>query len=173
MKIKLYIDFDGVILNTIETMEQMIEELGIRSNISLLRQFYLTVNWKDVIDKSIPLQHSIDNIKSIIASDLYEVAILTHVNSIDEGNYKKEYLKQYFSNLVVIPVLYPKPKYQVVDCKGAILVDDKENNLRLWKKHGGLAIQFSLEKQVVDWMLIDCLDLLIKEYDKILSLVSE
>lgn len=170
MKLKLYIDFDGVILNTIETIEKMIREQGLDyRNFSDpdTEKFLLSLDWEKVIQNSVPLANSIQNIQKLRNCGLYEVAILTHVNSFLEGEHKKKYLSQFFTDLVVIPVFIPTPKYQMVDCYNAILVDDTMKNLTLWKEHGGIPIQFSTNGKRGGGISIHRLDMLIEQYEEI------
>lgn len=175
MKLKLYIDFDGVILNTTNTLEQMMidQGLGLDAWEDLDDEhFFLSLNWQEIIAKSSPIADSINNIQKLIDSNMYELAILTHVNSKEEWEQKQSFLNQYFEDLTVIPVAYPTPKYQVVDCQNAILVDDYTGNLVLWQEHGGIPIKFSTKDKKYDYKSIKCLDALIVEYPEISKLTS-
>ena len=134
--------------------------------------FFFNLDWKEIIEKSKPINDSIGNIQKLIDSNLYDVAILTHVNSAKEGNDKQKYLYQYFENLKVIPVIYPMPKYKTVDCKGAVLVDDYTGNLVAWKENGGIPIKFSMKQKQYDYKVINRLDSLIDDYEEILELTN-
>lgn len=175
MKLKLYIDFDGVILNTIQIMDEMLIEQGLIGDVfnkAIKQEFFLNLDWEDVVSKSTPLQDSISNIKKLKDSNLYEIAILTHVNSKEETKVKENYLKQFFSDLLVIPVTYPTPKYQVVDCHNAILVDDYMNNLTLWEENGGIPVKFSTTEKKYSCMAINNLGILIDKYDEFIKLIE-
>ena len=175
MKIKLYLDFDGVILDTTNTLEKMMINRGLGIDAWSDpddEHFFFDLNWKEIIEKSKPINDSIINIQKIIDSNLYDVSVLTHVNSDEEGKDKQRYLNQYFENLKVIPVLYPTPKCEVVDCKNAILVDDYTGNLAVWKENGGISIKFSVKQKQYDYKVINRLDSLIEDYEEILRLTN-
>ena len=175
MKLKLYIDFDGVILNTIQIMEKMLIEQGMIGDVfskTIKQDFFLNLDWEEVVSKSSPLQNSISNIKRLKDSNLYEIAILTHVNSSKEVKVKEDYLKQFFSDLLIIPVNYPTPKYQVVDCRNAILVDDYTKNLTLWEENGGISVKFSIAEKDNAYMTINDLGILIDKYEEFIKLIN-
>lgn len=78
---KLYIDFDGVILDTIDTSWKMLRSKNIDPLSDEAKKFYVQLDWEDLIKRSKPIHHSIECLKALIDSNLYDVAILTHVNS--------------------------------------------------------------------------------------------
>ena len=82
---KLYIDFDGVILDTIPIIYKRLEKENIDvTEEKALIQFYENLEWNSLIQEAPQIHHSIRAIKKIIASKQFDVAILTHVNSQSE-----------------------------------------------------------------------------------------
>ena len=75
---KLYLDFDGVILNTIDVTYDMLTKKNITDQ-KEIDEFYQNIDWFTLIDQCSEIKNSISNIKKIIKSNLYDVTILTHV----------------------------------------------------------------------------------------------
>ena len=112
-----------------------------------------------VINDDNILNDSINCINKLINSKKFEVAFLTHVNSLAEGICKINYLKTKFKDNVTI-IITPKEisKTQMVHSKGAILVDDYSGNLTEWENAGGIAIRFSNELESKGFRVINKLD---------------
>ena len=175
MKIKLYLDFDGVILDTIRTLEKKVIESGFEDakwDTPGVAEFILSFDWGELIQNSFPLNDSISNIQKLLDSNLYDIAVLTHVNSIKEEEEKRQYLDKFFENLSVIPVWYPTPKYKAVDCKNTVLVDDSVENLILWEENGGISVKFSIDDEQSPYITVNCLDKLIDKYQELIDLVK-
>ena len=168
MKLKLYIDFDGVILNTIDISYKMLEEEKIDpKNLEAITNFYINLDWKQLLEKSEPINHSIECLKKLMESDKFDISILTHVTSKNEINEKKAYMKKKIPDLNVIFVDKKKQKCDVVECKNAILVDDYMGNLELWEKKGGIPIKFSTTGKKYSCIAINSLDTLFDLYNQI------
>lgn len=160
--INLYIDFDGVIMNTIEVSYQMMEKMGIEKNYDNAKKFYEELDWKDFLNKKCSqINDSIKCIQKIIDSNLFNVSILSHVVSLDEAIAKIKYIRKYFKDITFIPVPKEISKTQMVHTKGAILIDDYAGNLREWEKSGGIGIRFNLENENKGFINIDRLDQII------------
>ena len=166
--IDLYIDFDGVILNTIDITYQKLKEVGLSlTNSAQVRKFYEELDWRSLFQESNPIKDSISNIQKLIDSKLYNVSVLSHVSSETEATAKKEFLQQYFTNLNVITVDSKYNKCDVVNCKNAVLVDDYMGNLVPWFNKGGIPIKFSDNGKRYVFITINSLDQLIDKYELI------
>lgn len=164
-KIKLYVDFDGVILNSIDVSYRMIkEQFGENPIQEDVDRFYRSLNWDQFISECLPINDSISHLKKIIDSGLYDVTVLTHVLSLHEEEVKEKYLKDVLPDIHFIPVTKPNPKWKMVDCRGCVLVDDYSLNLDLWKEHDGIPVKFSLKDKEYDYLTICSLDELISLY---------
>lgn len=107
--VKLYIDFDGVIKNTIAYMYREMDELGINyrgshTNSKEVINYIKNLDWEFLLNNTSFINDSISAIKEIIDTGVYEVKILTHINSINEGKQKKIYLKKVLPEVKVITV---------------------------------------------------------------------
>lgn len=137
---KLYLDCDGVILDTINMTYKMLKEKNITKH-SEVEDFYRKINWDILIIEAGEIDNSIEKIKKII--NHFDVEILTHVNSEGEAIAKKKYFKEVLPTVNVITVPKEIKKADFVDPKGAILVDDYLPNLEYWYEKGGIPIKFS------------------------------
>lgn len=138
-KRKLYLDCDGVILDTINFTYKMIEERGISED--KIDDFFKHLSWKNLIEEAGEINNSIEKIKEL--SKHFDVEILTHVNSEEEIREKFKYFSRVLPDikLNVVPKIIKKG--DIVNPKGAILVDDFMPNLEYWYEMGGIPIKFS------------------------------
>lgn len=142
----LYIDFDGVISDTIEVTYKMLEDLKIdRTDVKAVRDFYRELDWKSLLEITPLINNSMDQIQEIITVQKYDVAILTHVNSQAEAIAKINFIRKYLKETTIIPVPREVSKTDVVNAKNSILIDDFTGNLDEWEEKGGIGIKFSKE----------------------------
>lgn len=157
--INLYIDFDGVILNTIDVTYHMLDELNIaHDNAPKVSEFYANLDWNELLNNCEQINESIECIKKIIESNLYNVYILSHVNSLHEAEEKIKYIRKYLKGVTFIPVPRNVKKSRMVYSKNTILIDDYAGNLRDWEENGGIGVRFSLKLNGKGFCAIDRLD---------------
>lgn len=155
---KLYLDCDGVILDTINKSYKMMREEGITTE-EEIADFYSNISWEKLIIESGEIKGSINKIKELM--EHYDVEILTHVYSEKETKAKSEYFKRVLPNINMIAVPKHKNKADVVNAKGAILVDDYLENLEYWESEDGIPIKFSDSRKECKYTVIeDLLELL-------------
>ena len=143
----LYIDFDGVILDTITPVYNLAKKLNldVKTQTKEVGLLYSKIDWETLIDESPALSDSIDNIKKLKDSKKFNISILTHVNSLKEAKAKIEFINSLFNDLTIIPVPKSCSKTMMTQTEGAILVDDYSGNLKEWKEAGGIAVKFVKE----------------------------
>ena len=164
--LNLYIDFDGVILNTIEVSYKMMEEQNIDKNdYDAVGNFYRDADWYKLLRESKPINDSWDCIKKIIDCEKFNVSILTHVNSLKEIEEKVKLIREHFRDITIIPVPKSISKTKMLKAEGAVLVDDYIDNLVEWKKAGGYGVRFDLDMDGKGFPVIDRLDVLIDMLD--------
>ena len=140
----LYIDFDGVIMNTIEIAYQdMIDKNINQDNQKEVRDYYKNLDWKELLRNSKVINDSINCMNKIIESEKFEVSILTHINSLHEAVEKIKFIRKYFKGITIIPVPRELSKTEMVHVEDSILIDDYAGNLKEWQEKGGIAIRFS------------------------------
>ena len=139
----LYIDFDGVILDTITPLYTDYKKQVTNKNDH--QDFYIKYPWEKIIDDKYIINNAIEDIKAIINSNKFNLAILTHVNSLREAVLKVKYIRKYFKDITIIPVPKAISKTKMVHTENSILVDDYAGNLREWEQEGGIGIRFNLE----------------------------
>lgn len=134
---KLYIDFDGVIVNTMEIIEQELKE----NNLKKTDEYYMNIDWLKLLNKCEIINSAfkqIENLKSI-----FDISILTHIYTIEEGVAKLNFIRKYDKNLNVILVPKNIAKSKIVNAKNAILIDDYNENIKDWINSGGIGIKFN------------------------------
>lgn len=142
-KLNLYIDFDGVILDTLTPLLKEKETKNISQEQEL--EFFINYPWeKLLIDENI-INNAIEDIREIIKSNKFNLAILTHVNSLNEATLKVKYIRKYFKDITIIPCPKEISKTKMIHTKDSILVDDYAGNLREWEKEEGIPVRFSLK----------------------------
>ena len=149
---QLYIDFDGVILDTISKTYTEIEKQGIdKKNQDKVIEYFKNVDWEKLIEETDQINDSINEIKKICASKKFNVYILTHINSTNEMIAKIKYLHKVLPQVTVVSVPKQIPKTEVVNPSAAILIDDYSGNIKEWQKKLGIGIKFVKEKENGDY----------------------
>ena len=144
----LYLDFDGVIVDSIKVTYKMIEEKGINlDDTPKVREFYQKLDWFDLLSNINQLNDSIEYIKKLNNDGTYKIYILTTVNSLDEIEAKVNYIRKFGLNIPIISVPKGVNKNDIVNAKDNILVDDYSGNLYYWEKAGGIGVKFSLDNK--------------------------
>ena len=159
----MYIDFDGVVLDTIPHLYNALETSGVDTkNEREVGRFFSMYDFDMIINDDNILNDSINCIQKLLDSKKFEISFLTHVNSMNEAACKINYLKSKFKNNITI-IITPKEvsKTMMVHCEGAILVDDYSGNLTEWENCGGISIRFSKELESKGFLVINRLDELI------------
>ena len=164
----LYIDFDGVILNTIDVTYRLLEEENIDlKDVEKVQNFYKTLDWKNLLSITPEINNAFNCIQELLDSKKYNISILTHVNSMDEIIEKVKFIRKHTDHLTIIPVPKPLSKTKMVRAKDAILVDDYTKNLKEWEKEGGIGIKFTQKEKESEFITINCLNQLLEmEYVK-------
>ena len=156
--INLYLDFDGVIADTIKVTYKMIEDAGININdYSRVCEFYKNLNWFDLLNNVNQINNSIQYIKQLENAGVYNLFILTTVNSLEEIKAKNEYIRQFGIMAPIISVPSGLKKSDWVNAQNNILVDDYSRNLIAWELSGGIGIKFS-DKNCSEFITINSLN---------------
>lgn len=164
--LNLYIDFDGVIMNTIEVSYKIMKERKIDlDNIPEVENFYQTTDWNELLKQSKPINNAWECLEKIINSKKFNIAILTHVNSLKEIEEKVKIIRKHFRDITIIPVPKSISKTRMLKAEGAVLVDDYVHNLNEWQEAGGYGIRFDLDMDGKGFPVIDRLDVLIDMLD--------
>ena len=159
---ELYIDFDGVIMDTIPYLYKALEDSHVDMNDDTAkREFFSKYDYSTIINDGNILNDSIECINKLKDSNIFQISILTHINSLEEGIVKVNYLRQYFKDITIVLVPKQLDKTEMVHAKEAILVDDYSGNLRAWESKGGIPVKFVKETENSDFRIIKKLDELI------------
>ena len=146
----LYIDFDGVILDT-EGM--LFREWRKNPNRHLLPEiekikYIQRADWNSILKYSEVMNDSLYYLKHMDPNSSF---ILTKVHSLtNEGSSKIEWIRRQGIMQSVILVPYDMKKCDVVDAEGNILVDDCLKNLDEWSLNNGYPIFFDYDNDNYD-----------------------
>jgi len=144
-KRNLYIDFDGVIMDTPPLVNCFLAEQGIDRKLAqedIIRKALTSLCYKQTLAAAPIISEAFDRINKIIASGKYKVSILSKVITLEEGVAKVKFLREHLEDVTIILVPSCVCKTDMVDAKDAILVDDYAGNLRSWQEHGGAGVLF-------------------------------
>ena len=145
-----YIDFDGVIMDTESVLFYDWNKYPERYNLPWDNKirYIQRKNWKEVIDKSIIINDSINILKEM---DIKNTVILTKIHSLEnEGTAKIEFLRNNGIKNDIVLVPYNLKKTDMVKAYGNILIDDSLRNLSEWESMGGYPMFFDRNENNVD-----------------------
>lgn len=164
----LYIDFDGVILDTITPVYNLAKKLNldVKTQTKEVGLLFSKIDWETLIEESEELSNSINSIKKLKDSKMFNISILTHINSLKEAKAKIEFINNLFDDLTIIPVPKSCSKTMMTQTKDAILVDDYSGNLREWEKSGGIGVKYTKEKEECEFINITSLEQLLEIFKK-------
>lgn len=141
----LYLDCDGVILNTIDKAYEIMQEEGLDINDwRIVNRFFINTDWNMLIEKAGVIKDAINKIKKIIELNLFkEVAILTKTSgNLCEEGIKREFFGEVLPGVRVITVDFYANKDEVVNPVNNILVEDSIKNAVRWNNAGGIGVLF-------------------------------
>ncbi len=139
----IYLDCDGVILNTMDTAYANMKKMGLDINDSdVVHEYFINVNWNNLIKQAGVLNDSIDKIK-FLRSLGYNFKILTTCVNKDEPEIKRNYFFNMLPCIEVITVPWKVNKSSVVRARGNVLIDDSRHNITDWNEARGQGILFN------------------------------
>ncbi len=138
----IYIDFDGVILDTWEVIFKEYQRKYNTKDIieENLKNIMLEIGWNYILKESREINNSLEKIIHLQKNQ--KVCILSKINSDEEKHKKREYLlNNGIDTMCFVP--YNTSKTQFVNAKDNILIDDDLENLNDWLEQGGISIYFN------------------------------
>ena len=137
---KVYVDFDGVLLDTDSVIDKEFDGNGER------REFVKNYDWFKLMRDDLVINNAFDYINN----SKYEVSLLSKISSMCEGQAKIKYLRNKDVNIDInlVPTLINK--CDVVNAYGNVLIDDKIVNLDSWSNSGGISIYFNKDSKDTD-----------------------
>lgn len=146
----VYIDFDGVIYDTVSIILNQMK----KNNISFEKDcsnFFEYLDWKEILYSSKEINFSVSKIEKL--KNKYNIKILTHVSSINEMIEKTNFIRKKFTDIDIIFAPKKVDKNFVVNAKNNILIDDSKKNIDNWNRNNGIGILFGQDG------ILDLLDL--------------
>lgn len=144
----IYIDLDGVILNSQQKMLERKEQAGFYNHKdkeqfnSYFKLADLNNEWKYIIEDAESINNSVEIIKELEILKK-RIAILTKIHTLYEMKAKIEDLRN--NRKISCPILFVPPgvkKHNVVIPNGQLLIDDSKKNIDLWIENGGVGFLF-------------------------------
>jgi len=145
---KIYIDCDGVILNSEKRLRQMKAQAGF---IEHTRESYYEYfkyaeshlnEWDYILKCADQINNSVDIIKKL-ESLKRKINILTSIHSLYEMRLKVEILRKKWnleSDIIFVPPHFKKN--EIVNAKNCLLVDDMSENIKSWNQAQGIGLLF-------------------------------
>ena len=138
---KIYIDFDGVILDTDTTINNIIKDNNINK-----KEYISNCNWDNLLNSTAVINNSIKYLKE----SKLDINLLSKISTLEEGIAKVKYLRNNNINMNIHLVPTKISKSDIVSPKGNILIDDKVYNLDEWNSKGGTSIFFNKYNDDID-----------------------
>ena len=138
---KIYIDFDGVILDTDTTINNIIKDNNIDK-----KEYISNCNWDNLLNSTAVINNSIKYLKE----SKLDINLLSKISTLEEGIAKVKYLRNNNINMNIHLVPTKISKSDIVSPKGNILIDDKVYNLDEWNSKGGTSIFFNKYNDDID-----------------------
>ena len=134
---KVYVDFDGVLLDTDKVIDSEFNGIGER------REFVKNYDWFKLMRDDLIINDAFNESK-------YSINLLSKISSMCEGQAKIKYLREKGISIDInlVPTLINK--CDVVSALGNILIDDKLVNLDSWSNKGGISIFFNKDGKNID-----------------------
>lgn len=132
---KVYVDFDGVILDTDFIIDRDYSKIDDIKRSDFIKNY----DWNKLVNEASVINNSLDNLKN----SKFDTYILSKISSMNEGIAKVNYLRDngVLTNIHLVPTKVSKS--DVVSPEGNILIDDKVYNLDEWEEKGGISIFFN------------------------------
>lgn len=162
----VYIDFDGVIIDSVSTMFNEMDKFKdhrLMSEEEKIR-FIQDMDWNYILNNSEAINDSIYYLNQMNPK---ETSILTKVHSLNnEGGNKIKWARDNNIKQPLILVPYTLKKTDVVIAKGNTLIDDSIRNLGEWEENNGFPVLFDINDDGFDsWNMPNT-----KEYQRVRTL---
>ena len=138
---KIYIDFDGVILDTDTTIDNIIKDNNIDK-----KEYIRSCDWDSLLNNTDVINNSIEYLRE----SKLDINLLSKISTLEEGIAKVKYLRDNGVDMNIHLVPTKMSKSDIVNSKGNILIDDKIYNLDEWDSKGGISIFFNKDNNDID-----------------------
>lgn len=143
---KIYVDFDGVIMDTETHLFDDYEKLLKQGIVKNSREYVEILDWGKHLQRSEIIKNSLDILNRV----KLDVTILGKVCSLKEKEEKLKLLRDHNYNKKAIFLPFECKKTDIVNALGNILIDDTVHNLEDWEKDYGIPIYFNKDDKKID-----------------------
>ncbi|MBR1413470.1 MAG: hypothetical protein IJ574_02220 [Bacilli bacterium] len=157
---EILLDFDGVILDSMVRIE---EYMKIHEHEISWKEYLINLDWYKFLRECKEINNSISLIRKMQYCSCLK-AIITKINSMNEGTNKIKFLQEQgiYIPVILVPFEHKKTDYYYPN-NNEILVDDSIDNIREWNEAGGLGILFDLNSSKKDTNSISNLNKVLKK----------
>lgn len=145
----IFIDCDGVIIDSEQRMLKRKEEMGLlnhKDSEQFSKYFSLADEmigeWETIIKDAKSINNSVEIIRELEMMKR-KIAILTKIHSLKEMRIKVQDLRE--NRHIYSPIIFVPPKtqkYEVVIPNHQLLIDDSRKNINGWIEHDGQGLLF-------------------------------
>ena len=135
------LDFDGVILDTDTTIDNIIKN----KNIDKL-EYIRNCDWDILLNDTDVINNSLNYLRE----SKRDINLLSKISTLEEEIGKVTYLRDNKVNINIHLVPTKISKSDMFNPKDNILIDDKVYNLDEWKSKGGIPIFFNKDNKDID-----------------------
>ncbi len=148
-----YIDFDGVIVDSQNKINELFWLFGEDSTDPFWNEALMRIYWTRLLSISNELDGSFEVLRELVKSGA-NVSILSRVFSENEKLAKIEYLKSKGIYINFIACMGRVPKSTIIKpAPYRILVDDGIDNITDWRRYGGTGILIPDEEPNIKFLL--------------------
>ncbi len=144
MQNNIYIDFDGVIIDSQERLEKIKENTNLSWD-----ELLTTINWELLLQESNSVNNSVETLRKVESKGL-KYHILTKVDTISEMQDKIDDIRN--NRKLNAPIIFcPKKRKKsniIIPTSNCVLIDDREKHYIDWKNDGGIAILFDAKNNM-------------------------
>ncbi len=153
----LYIDFDGVIFNTNEVIDDLLKQRGLCLDSTEGHQFLREYDYEKILKEATEINGSLQCLKNLLRVVGYQgAAILTRINSPKEALIKYNLIQKQLYGYAFLPIpiqvdeqgiYHVRKKTEYVTAKGSILIDYDIRNIDDWIQNEGIGLYFTEHPQ--------------------------
>ena len=140
MEEEYYIDFDGVIMNTQDKIDEFFWFFNYDCTDPYWNELLANIDWNWLLEQCNEINNSIEKLKELLEQGK-KAYILSRVFSQEDADAKEAYLRRRGVNIKVIPVFGRVPKSSIIKPEPyRLLIDDSIDNINDWEQNGGKAL---------------------------------
>ena len=153
MNKEYYIDFDGVIVDSQNLIDDIFAYYDCPSSDPYWNYILTIIDWEALLNRCNEIENAFTILQEVEKRGI-KAYILSRVFSGEEALDKQKYLRSKGITLPFIPVYKREKKSNVIRPNAnKILIDDGIDNVTEWRENGGNAVLFPEEEQDLKFLI--------------------